>query len=291
MEKNLVSICVITYNSSKTVISTLESIKNQKYENIELIVSDDASKDNTLEIIQNWLKANSSRFVKTKFITAEKNTGVTGNVNRAVKEACGKYVKIIAGDDELLPEYTTECVEYLEKNPEIEVLFTKVKFIDENKNEITRTDVNYDFFNLSAQEQFQYIIEKSVPYIPTPSVIYKRQVFTKIGFYDERIPMWEDGPYYFSLAKNNIKLHLFDKMLVEYRVLPNSISNSVSFRHRQSIALFYFYDIFTYELKRKPFKAILHCIKFSLMYHSDKKICRKLLDKIEKQKKNYRLNK
>ena len=58
MTEPLVSICVITYNSSKTVVETLESIKNQSYSNIELVVSDDCSPDNTVELVQQWLEKN-----------------------------------------------------------------------------------------------------------------------------------------------------------------------------------------------------------------------------------------
>ena len=58
MTSPLISILVISYNSSKFIIDTLESIKKQSYNNIELIVSDDYSTDNTIELVTNWLKLN-----------------------------------------------------------------------------------------------------------------------------------------------------------------------------------------------------------------------------------------
>ena len=95
----LVSIIVITYNSSKYVLETLESAKAQTYQNIELIVSDDCSIDNTVEICREWIENNKERFVRTELITAEKNTGIPANCNRGVKAAQGEWVKLIAGDD------------------------------------------------------------------------------------------------------------------------------------------------------------------------------------------------
>lgn len=68
----LVSVSVITYNSAKTVIETLDSIKAQTYQNIELIVSDDCSTDNTVEICRDWLTKNEKRFVRMELITVEK---------------------------------------------------------------------------------------------------------------------------------------------------------------------------------------------------------------------------
>ena len=97
----LVSIIVITYNSSKYVLETLESAKAQTYQNIELIVSDDCSTDNTVEICHNWIEQNKERFVRTELITVEKNTGIAPNCNRGVKAAKGEWVKLIAGDDVL----------------------------------------------------------------------------------------------------------------------------------------------------------------------------------------------
>ena len=75
----LVSVPVITYNSSKFVLETLESIKAQTYQNIELIISDDCSTDNTVELCQKWVEENKERFVRTQIITSDLNTGVSAN--------------------------------------------------------------------------------------------------------------------------------------------------------------------------------------------------------------------
>lgn len=58
----LVTIAVVTYNSSQTILETLESVKEQTYKNIELIISDDCSSDNTTDICQKWLQKNAIFF-------------------------------------------------------------------------------------------------------------------------------------------------------------------------------------------------------------------------------------
>ena len=85
MENPLVSIIVITYNSSKYVLETLESAKAQTYQNIELIISDDGSQDETVELCEKWLAENKDRFIDSQIITVEKNTGIPANCNRGVK--------------------------------------------------------------------------------------------------------------------------------------------------------------------------------------------------------------
>ena len=97
----LVSIVVVTYNSSEFVLETLESAKIQTYKNIELIVTDDCSKDNTLEIVKDWVDKNKDSFIHTLVLEATVNTGISGNCNRGCNASKGEYIKTIAGDDTL----------------------------------------------------------------------------------------------------------------------------------------------------------------------------------------------
>ena len=78
-ESPLVSVVLITYNSDRYVLDTLESVKNQSWDNIELIVSDDGSTDDTIFICSNWLYENKDRFFNTELITVAKNTGIPAN--------------------------------------------------------------------------------------------------------------------------------------------------------------------------------------------------------------------
>ena len=122
----LVSIIVITYNSSKYVLETLESAKAQTYQNIELIVSDDCSTDDTVEVCKKWIAKNTERFVKVEIITAHENTGIPKNCNRGVYESRGEWVKLIAGDDILLSTCIQKNVDYTTASPAIKFLFSKV---------------------------------------------------------------------------------------------------------------------------------------------------------------------
>ena len=80
----LVSVIVVVYNSSKSVLETIESIKNQTYKNIELVITDDASSDNTIEIVTEWGEKNRNYFNNFLVLKTEKNTGVSANVARGI---------------------------------------------------------------------------------------------------------------------------------------------------------------------------------------------------------------
>lgn len=108
----LVSIVIITYNSANYVTETLESISRQTYCGpIELIVSDDCSQDNTLDICRDWMKHHGSMFVRADIIQTSHNSGICANHNNALKHVRGEWIKYIAGDDMLMPRCIERFVE------------------------------------------------------------------------------------------------------------------------------------------------------------------------------------
>ncbi len=270
-ENPLVSVCVIAYNSAETIIETLDSIKNQTYSPIELVVSDDASQDKTLELVTNWANENKDRFENVEVISSDINTGVTKNVNRACRKARGVYVKDFGGDDILLPNYLEYCIQYFEQHKEVDVLFTKLEAFNENK--IIELPENYSYFNLSAEEQFERTVRNGIPFLPTPTSIYTKRILEQVDYFDERVPMWEDGPMYFKLAENRTRLWLLDFIGVRYRVREKSLSNLTPVKHIQSWGLFYKYYWFKYEVRLHPLKSIYHFSKSFLEINCNKNIC------------------
>ncbi len=101
---DLVSVIVLTYNSSNKVLLTLESIKQQKYKNIEIIISDDASSDDTVSIIEHYIKKN--KYTKIVFIKNEINLGTVANYQNALLKANGVYIKPIGAGDLLYSKNT-----------------------------------------------------------------------------------------------------------------------------------------------------------------------------------------
>ena len=100
----VVTVSVITYNSSKFVLETLESIKAQTYQPLILNVCDDCSTDDTVEICEKWIDKNKDRFIEAKIIVPEHNTGIPGNINRGIDACKTEWLKFIAGDDLLKPQ-------------------------------------------------------------------------------------------------------------------------------------------------------------------------------------------
>lgn len=228
----LISVVVITYNSSKTVIDTLESVKSQTYQNIELIISDDGSTDNTIEICKNWLNLNKSRFIRTELITVTTNTGIPANCNRGYKAAKGEWIKAIAGDDALLPNCLVINFNHIIQNPHIDVLLSEMEMYTntfEKQNFIGdfRLYNNIPFFTseVSAEYQFKQLLIADIISI-TPTLFIKRIVVEKVGYFDEQFKHVEDYPFWLKITRLGYKIYYLNTSTVKYRKHSQSIHNN-----------------------------------------------------------------
>lgn len=231
----LVSVPVITYNSAKTVLETLESIKAQTYPNIELIISDDCSTDNTVEICREWLEQNKDRFVRTEILTVEQNTGVAGNLNRAEAACQGEWVKPIAGDDLLLPNCVQDCMDYVAEHPETIILFGQAKAFGADKELCEQWDKKIDNKALTlTAEQLLHDLLFEGNCISAAGYFFNRTLLREYQIKnDECIPMLEDWPKWINALRAGISFYPLDKVIVKYRV-----SNGISTGKRSSLKYF-----------------------------------------------------
>ena len=254
MNNPLVSIAVITYNSARTIIETLESVSNQTYRNIELIISDDCSTDDTIAICQNWLSYNSNRFVRVEFVSANKNTGVSANYNRAEADCQGEWVKCIAGDDILMPNCIQDCMDYVTEYPDTIYLFGRCQVFGGTKEmqEQVESQFRYDFFELPLDQQYKRLIYEG-NCLPATTAFFNRERVKATGVKnDERIPLLEDWPKWINLVKAGVRLAFIDKVTVMYRITEGALStnfNSFSDAYLKSVALCYLY--YRYPVFRK----------------------------------------
>ncbi len=213
-EQSLVTVSVVTYNSANYIEATLQSVWSQSYPHIELIISDDASTDDTVAICRQWLLKHKERFVRTQIIVSEFNTGVSANRNRAEVTARGCYIKPLAGDDQLTPEAISRYVTHIESHPNIHYLFGKIEAFGDDSDYITAFNQsmqqNYSFFDLTAKEQYEQMMRNAC-YVPEPSFFFDRNFNDQLGiYYDEQIPMLDDWPKWIRITLAGEKLHLVD---------------------------------------------------------------------------------
>lgn len=224
----LVSVVVITYNSSLTVVETLESIYQQTYENLELIVSDDCSKDNTVDVVRHWIEEHGDHFVNAKLVTTDMNTGVSGNINRGVAQSHGEWIKSIAGDDLLIPEAIEEYVRFVSGNNSIKMCVCDVEPFA----------VGGEVDPHIVESYKKYFLLESEPYVKQrrrimvelvfvgPAYFYKRELFNEIGGFSEQYGCAEEWPFCYKVIREGNQIFALDKKLVRYRIQTGSLCHS-----------------------------------------------------------------
>jgi alpha-1,3-rhamnosyltransferase len=263
---NIVSIVVVSCNSSAYIVDTLNSILNQHYSPIDLIISDDHSNDDTIPICQEWLNEHKKHFFRSSLIVSDKNTGVSANCNRGEKKAIGRWVKLIAADDVLAPNAIGIYVDYMLSHPNIAYLFGKIQAFGVDKKAVVsyqKNMVQYNIFNFSPHQQYKCLMVNE-GFIPAPSFFYNKKKNDNLNIHnDESIPMLEDWPKWINITKKGEKLYFFDQLTVFYRIHDHSRSSGeAKFSFTKSQMLLYTKYQFKYNLVRHPRTSWIKYVKY-----------------------------
>lgn len=225
-EHPLVSIIVVTYNSSLWVRDTLDSVSAQTYPNYELIVTDDCSTDNTVEVCRHWIEKHKDSNKKITLVEAAKNTGVAGNCNRGLAEAHGEWLKFIAGDDILASTAIKDYVDYVTMHPDVRHLIAKsVHFTGQFRESDLQnpTEVSSYLYREEATVKFQYKVIRRMFFGSGPTYFINTQSLKNVGGFDERFPMQEDYPLFIKMIGKGFKMMYMDKVTVYKRMVPTSL--------------------------------------------------------------------
>ena len=174
--KDLVSFIMSTYNSEDTVSKSIESMLNQTYQNIEILIMDDCSNDNTYEICENYSRTNKNIFL----FRNNKNIGLTKSLNKLLNHSKGTYIARQDADDTSMPERIQKQFEFIESN--------KLDGCSARSNIIGHRRV---IPGLSYFFPIKLIMKYKNPFIHG-TLFIKKTVLSDLGGYDERFIYSQD---------------------------------------------------------------------------------------------------
>ncbi len=242
MENNLVSVLIPAYNHENYIQETIESIINQTYSNIELIILDDGSKDKTWEKILELKQKCEKHFVKIYFETKQ-NEGTCLTLNKLLELSSGEFVYIIASDDLAKPQAIEKEVKFLQDNPDYALVVGDNEYVDSNGKQIFRTQKAFtsniknakyktvkDFLSSKLKIDFlsddfgSYKTLYKENYIPNGYLI-RKNIFDTIGNFTKNAPL-EDFWLMLQISKYK-KMKFIDEILFSYRIHDtNTIGNN-----------------------------------------------------------------
>lgn len=242
----LVSVLIPAYNHENYIQETIESIINQTYPNIELIILDDGSKDKTWEKITELKPKCENRFVKIHFETKQ-NEGTCITLNKLLKLSSGEFVYIIASDDLAKPQAIEKEVKFLQDNPDYALAVGDNEYVDSMGKQIFRTQKAFtsniknakyktvkEFLSSKLKIDFlsddfgSYKTLYKENYIPNGYLI-RKNIFETIGNFTKNAPL-EDFWLMLQISKYK-KMKYIDEILFSYRIHDtNTIGNSTRMR-------------------------------------------------------------
>lgn len=261
----LVTIIAVCYNQEKWVVETLNSIKNQTHKNIQLIIADDGSKDNSVAVIDNWLNEENMQAV---FIKHEKNVGLTKNINSALPHIRGEYFQVFGCDDIMLPEKIESQVALLQSDKELGVVYSDMLFIDKASNALEGS-----FFEKHTYKKpvsgwlYADLVDRFI--ISSPSVLVKTAVLEKVTGYNEMLD-YEDHDF-FMRASKYFKFLYSPAITVKYRISGQSLTGTnTNVKFYKNSFLIYYVNYDGRKEYKKSFIAKLLFYGKSLYYQKFK---------------------
>ncbi len=232
MTNPLVTVAIPSYNHAKYIGETIQSALDQTFQDFEILIIDDASTDNTLEIIKSF---NDPRI---RLIISEKNSGVCETTNMCIAQAQGKYIALIASDDVIEKTKLEKQVNFLEKNPSYGAVFSGMEVIDEDgKTDEKKTKKYTKVFekeNRSRSEWLNYFFHNG-NCMAAPSLMARTSALKEAGGFDFKITQAHDFNLWVKLCLLGHEIFIIPEKLLKYRERNNNgnlSSNTADMRIR-----------------------------------------------------------
>lgn len=194
-----ISIITVSYNSAETIEDTIKSVLAQDYSELEYIIVDGGSKDNTLEIVDKYKE-------KIAKVISESDKGIYDAMNKGIRMATGEVVGIINSDD--FYEHNTVLKEISDclSSDQIDACYGNIKYVD-------RVDIKKQvrFWKAGNYEKKKLAWGWIMPH---PAFFVKKEVYNKLGLFNLDFRIAADYELMLRFLKNDIQVHYIDSTLV-----------------------------------------------------------------------------
>lgn len=261
-----VSMMILSYRNIPGIYETLDSVFVQDYDNIEIVISDDASPDFSAEIdnLKKYIAENGKENIKNVVINAiEINGGTVKNINSAIGCCNGEYIKVLAAEDRLTHERVlSDYVAFLEESA-LDICFGKMRGVTPSGE--------YIYHLLSCEDDYDklksYTPEQTLKrlyarnFLPAPAWCIRKSLFEEQGLIPEDTRLIEDYPYWLLLASRNVKFGYLDEVTIDYKMSGETSSGSYGEVFMQDMLKVYEIYIFPHDKRFGIFQPIYNALK------------------------------
>jgi glycosyltransferase involved in cell wall biosynthesis len=222
-DNHLVSILMPAYNSGKTIAESIESVLEQTYQNWELIVINDGSSDNTVDIIKTF---KDDRVI----LIEQKQCGVCCARNNGLRHSNGDWIAFLDSDDLWVEKKLEVQLNYLEKN-DYKFSYSKSYSFAEDSNNVKKA---FSFVNLGFEDKEEILI---YDFIPTLTVMLHKSIINDVGIFDQELNSAEDWDLWIRVLQK-YRVGFIDEYLTKYRVSNLGLSGNLYSHHIEEEKVF-----------------------------------------------------
>lgn len=240
-----ISVVVPLYNKERAVVDTIHSVLNQTIVPYELIIVDDGSTDNSLNVIRKRISELENERIR---VIHKENGGVSSARNRGIKEAKGEYIALLDGDDLWNPTFLEEQVKLIHNFPKAAMWGVNTAFVKNGKCWKWQQGMGDGFRGYVEN----YFGTKHNDLFCSSSVVIRKEVFEKVGYFDERISASEDLDMWYRIILK-YPVVFYDKVLVYYNQdAENRVAYDTDVRFPLTKDIKYYFDKFNDEFDLDP---------------------------------------
>lgn len=218
MDKPLVSVVITTHNRIDLLKKAIESVQNQSYKNIELVVVNDNSSDETPQYLEELCK--NCKNIKHIDISQKESQGGNYARNQGVLKTIGNYVAFLDDDDEWMSSKIEKQIDFLRHNPEYGMVYCGRR-VEKNFLELEDILQDKDLRGDLSEKCFERV------FCLTSMLLIRREILFDVGLFDESLKAWQEYDLCIRIA-NKTKIGCIDEPLILYRIIEKDINRNTN---------------------------------------------------------------
>ncbi len=259
-----VSVIIPCYNQGKYVSDAINSVLAQTYKDIEIVIVNDGSTDNSNEIIKTF----ADKYKNILFFDENKNKGVINARNMAIEAASGEFILPLDADDTIEPTYIEKAVKILKENPNIGIVYCKARMFG----------IKNEYWDLKDFDKSNILYDNCI----FCSALFRKADFIKVGMYkDYMLYGYEDYDLWLSFIEQGFDVYRIDEILFNYRQYEEDSRSTICSKNQDNIWK---------ALIKNHIDLYLGDEQFLEKIHNDfKKVNKKVNKKLKKYKKLFNI--
>lgn len=266
MEQGLISFLILSYRNIEGIIPTVRSVFEQDYPKIEIIISDDGSPNYEADIgkVRDFIEANRTENIRrVVYYHFEENQGTVKNANNACRLAQGEYIKDLGAEDTLAgPDVLSRYVRFLEESGK-QICFARLQGVAPDgrivKSLASCADDYTEYRKMTPLQVRDQLFVRN--FLPAPAWFARKSLFEQYGYYDERIRLIEDYPYWIHLCTEGVSFGFMDDVMINYQLSGVSSTGSYGKAFMEDMYKIYENNIFPYDKRYGILQPVYNMLK------------------------------